>query len=39
MLVRPILVARAFAEYTWLIVFPVHLQMDRDVETHPSGFG
>ncbi|HMJ06406.1 MAG TPA: hypothetical protein VK474_09155, partial [Chthoniobacterales bacterium] len=28
LLVRPILVARAFAEYSWLIVYPVHLEMD-----------
>ena len=39
LLVRPIVVARAFAEYTGLILFPVHLHMDRDVETHPSGPG
>lgn len=39
LLVRPILMARAFAEYTWLTVFPLHLQMERDVETQPSGFG
>lgn len=37
-LVRPILVARAIAEYAGLILLPVHLQMERDVETHPSGF-
>ena len=34
-----ILIARAFAEYTSLVVFPIHLHMDRDVETHPFGFG
>lgn len=39
LLVRPILMARAIAEYTWLIVFPAHLQMERNVETQPSGFG
>ncbi|HVF70215.1 MAG TPA: tetratricopeptide repeat protein [Chthoniobacterales bacterium] len=37
LLVRPIIVARAFAEYTGLIVFPVRLHMDRDVESDPSG--
>lgn len=37
-LVRPILVARAVAEYAGLILFPFNLHMDRDVETHPSGF-
>lgn len=37
-LVRPILVARAFAEYTGLIVFPLNLHMERNIETQPSGF-
>ena len=37
-LVRPILAARAFAEYAGLIALPVNLRMERDVETHPSGF-
>src|SRR5205085_1864554 len=37
-LVRPIIVARAVAEYAGLIVFPWNLHMDRDVETQPSGF-
>ena len=37
LLVRPLIVARAFAEYTGLIVFPANLHMDRDVESHPSG--
>lgn len=37
LLVRPIVVARAFAEYTGLILFPVNLHMDRDVESHPFG--
>ncbi len=36
-LVRPILAARAFAEYTGLILLPINLHMDRDVETHPEG--
>ena len=39
LLVRPILVARAFAEYAYLTFTPVKLHMERDVETHPSGFG
>lgn len=39
LLVRPILVARAFAEYTSLTFAPVNLHMERDVETHPNGFG
>jgi len=38
-LVRPILTARAVAEYAGLLVFPLHLQMERDVATHPFGFG
>src|SRR5438270_214724 len=38
LLVRPIIVARAIAEYAGLIVFPLNLHMDRDVETQPSGF-
>jgi tetratricopeptide (TPR) repeat protein len=38
LLVRPIIVARAVAEYGGLILLPLHLHMDRDVETHPSGF-
>ena len=38
LLVRPIIVARAVAEYAGLIVFPLNLHMDRDVETQPSGF-
>jgi tetratricopeptide (TPR) repeat protein len=36
-LVRPIIVARAVAEYAGLILFPLNLHMDRDVETQPSG--
>ena len=36
-LVRPIIVARAFTEYTGLILFPASLHMDRDVESHPFG--
>lgn len=38
LLVRPIIVARAVAEYAGLIVFPWNLHMDREVETQPSGF-
>jgi tetratricopeptide (TPR) repeat protein len=37
-LVRPILAARAVAEYAGLIAFPLNLHMDRDVETNPQGF-
>jgi tetratricopeptide (TPR) repeat protein len=37
LLVRPILAARAVAEYTGLILLPLNLHMDRDVETHPEG--
>ena len=37
LLVRPIVVARAFAEYTGLILFPANLHMERDVESHPFG--
>lgn len=37
LLVRPILAARAFAEYTGLVLLPINLHMDRDVETHPEG--
>jgi len=37
LLVRPIVVARAFAEYTGLILFPANLHLDRDVESHPFG--
>lgn len=38
LLVRPIVMARAVAEYACLIFAPIHLHMERDVETHPSGF-
>jgi protein O-mannosyl-transferase len=37
LLVRPIIVARAFAEYTSLVLFPANLHMDRDVESKPFG--
>lgn len=36
-LVRPIIVARAVAEYAGLLVLPINLHMDRDVETQPHG--
>jgi tetratricopeptide (TPR) repeat protein len=39
LLVRPIVAARAFAEYAGLILLPINLHMDRDVETHPEGSG
>lgn len=38
LLVRPIIIARAVAEYAGLVVFPWNLHMDRDVETQPTGF-
>jgi tetratricopeptide (TPR) repeat protein len=37
LLVRPIAVARAFAEYSGLIIFPANLHMERDVESRPFG--
>lgn len=37
-LVRPIIAARAVAEYAGLMLFPLNLHADRDVETHPSGW-
>jgi len=37
LLVRPIVAARALAEYSGLVLLPVNLHMDRDVETHPEG--
>jgi tetratricopeptide (TPR) repeat protein len=36
-LVKPIIVARAVAEYTGLLIFPINLRMDREVETYPAG--
>jgi protein O-mannosyl-transferase len=36
-LVRPIIAARALAEYTGLLIAPANLHMDRDVENHPWG--
>lgn len=38
LLARPIILARAVAEYAGLVAFPLNLHMDRDVETQPSGF-
>ena len=38
LLVRPIVAARAVAEYAGLLVFPLRLHMERDVATHPFGF-
>ena len=37
-LVRPIIAARALAEYAGLLLAPANLHMDRDVENHPWGF-
>ena len=37
LLVRPIVAARAVAEYAGLVLLPINLHMDRDVETHPEG--
>ncbi len=36
-LVRPIIAARALAEYAALLIAPLHLHMERDVESHPWG--
>ena len=38
LLVRPIIIARAVAEYAGLLVLPLNLHMDRGVETQPTGF-
>jgi protein O-mannosyl-transferase len=38
LLVRPIIAARAMAEYAGLLIAPINLRMDRDVESHPLGF-
>jgi len=37
-LVRPIVAARAVAEYTGLLILPWHLHMEREVATYPFGF-
>ena len=34
---RPIIVARAFAEYAGLIAFPINLHMDRQIDAFVSG--
>jgi cytochrome c-type biogenesis protein CcmH/NrfG len=38
LLVRPIVVARAVAEYAGLLILPWNLHMERDVESRPLGF-
>ncbi|MEP6685762.1 MAG: hypothetical protein ABJB22_03215 [Verrucomicrobiota bacterium] len=38
LLVRPIVVARAVAEYAGLVILPWDLHMERDVESRPEGF-
>ena len=38
LLVRPIIAARAIAECAGLLIAPINLRMDRDVESHPWGF-
>ncbi|MEY2542327.1 MAG: protein O-mannosyl-transferase [Verrucomicrobiota bacterium] len=35
--VKPIVLSRAVAEYAGLILLPLNLHMDRDVESHPTG--
>src|SRR5437764_1233959 len=37
-LIRPIIAARALAEYAGLLIAPVNLHMERDVENHPWGY-
>jgi protein O-mannosyl-transferase len=37
-LVRPIIAARALAEYAGIVIGPMNLHMERDVENHPWGF-
>ena len=37
-LVRPIIAARALAEYAGVVIAPMNLHMDRDVENHPWGY-
>lgn len=38
LLLRPVIAARAFAEYAGLLALPLPLHMERDVQTHPTGF-
>lgn len=37
-LVRPIIAARALAEYAGVVIAPMNLHMERDVENHPWGY-
>ncbi len=37
-LVRPIITARALAEYAGIVIAPMNLHMERDVENHPWGY-
>lgn len=37
-IVRPIIAARALSEYAGIIIAPINLHMERDVENHPWGF-
>jgi hypothetical protein len=37
-LVRPIIAARALAEYAGIVIAPMNLHMERDVENHPWGY-
>lgn len=37
-LVKPVVTARALAEYAGLLIFPLHLHMEREVESRPAGF-
>src|SRR5436190_3605643 len=37
-LVRPIIAARALAEYAGVVIAPTNLHMERDVENHPWGY-
>jgi Flp pilus assembly protein TadD len=37
-LVRPIIAARSLAEYADVVIAPMNLHMERDVESHPWGY-
>lgn len=37
-LARPIIAARALAEYAAIVIAPINLHMERDVENHPWGY-
>jgi tetratricopeptide (TPR) repeat protein len=39
LLVRPIVASRAVAEYAGVLLFPWSLHMERDIATHPNGYG